>query len=137
MPFANTQMGGMNMAFPDVCLTPIPTPVGPVPVPIPYPNISMPMTAIPTQFKMFTVCMPNHNLMTIAPMSNGDNAGLMMNPLSGMVMGPTRHMLGSFKTLIGGMPASKMLSLSGQNGIMPGAFGAQLVPCQVKTMVLA
>ena len=34
--FANTQMGGVDTGFPDVCLTPII-----VPVPIPYPNISM------------------------------------------------------------------------------------------------
>lgn len=136
MPFANTQLGGMNFAFPDVCLTPIPTPVGPVPVPIPYPNISMPMTAIPSQFKVFTLAMPNHNLMTIAPMSMGDNAGLMMNPLSGLVMGPTRHLLGSFKTFFGGLPATRMLSLSGQNGVSPGAFGAELVPCQFKLILL-
>jgi hypothetical protein len=137
MPFANTQMGGMNFAFPDVCLTPIPTPVGPVPVPIPYPNISMPLTAIPSQFKTFTLCMPNHNLMTMVPMSNGDNAGLMMNPLSGMVMGPSRHLIGSFKTLIGGLPTTKFLSPSGQNGILPGSFGMTLVPCQFKVMMLA
>ena len=35
--FANCQMGGQDMGFPDVCLTP--SPVGPVP--IPYPNIAM------------------------------------------------------------------------------------------------
>lgn len=135
--FANTQMGGLNFAFPDVCLTPIPTPVGPIPVPIPYPNISMPMMSIPSQFKMFTLCMPNHNLLTIAPMSMGDNAGLMMNPLSASVMGPTRHLLGSFKTMIGGLPATRMLSLSGQNGISPGSFGLSLAPCQVKTLILS
>ncbi len=137
MVFANTQMMGLNLAFPDICLTPIPTPVGPIPIPIPYPNISMPMTAIPSQFKVLTLCMPNHNLMTIAPMSLGDMTGLMMNPLSGMIMGPTRHLLGSFKTLIGGLPATKMLSLSGQNGIMPGSFGLALAPSQVKVLILA
>ncbi|WP_405023256.1 PAAR-like domain-containing protein [Marinospirillum sp.] len=31
MVFATTQMGGMNLGFPDVCLTPIPSPVGPIP----------------------------------------------------------------------------------------------------------
>lgn len=136
MPFAITQLGGLNLAFPDVCLTPIPTPVGPIPIPIPYPNLSMPMMAIPSQFKVFTMCMPNHNLLTIAPMSMGDFPGLMLNPLSGMVMGPTRHLLGSFKTFMGGLPATRLLSLSGQNGILPGSFGLELVPCQIKMMVL-
>ncbi|ATC97082.1 DUF4150 domain-containing protein [Pseudoalteromonas tunicata] len=135
--FAKTQMGGMDFAFPDVCLTPIPSPVGPIPTPIPYPNIAIPMMAIPSQFKVLTMCMPNHNLMTITPMSNGDNAGLFMNPLSGMVMGPQRNLFGSVKTLIGGLPATKMLSPSGQNGVSPGAFGMSLAPSQIKLLIMA
>ena len=46
--FGNSQMMGMDMGFPDVCLTP--TPAGPVP--IPYPNIGMGPTAIPGQVKV-------------------------------------------------------------------------------------
>lgn len=137
MVFAITQMCGLNMAFPDVCLTPIPTPVGPIPIPLPYPNISTPVTAIPSQFKVLTLAMPNHNLMTFTMLSLGDMTGLMLNPLSGMIMGPTRHLLGSFKTFMGGLPATRMLSLSGQNGVMPGSFGLALVPSQIKVMVLA
>ncbi|MDY6903505.1 MAG: DUF4150 domain-containing protein [Thermodesulfobacteriota bacterium] len=133
MPFINTQMCGLNFAFPDVCLTP--TPVGPIP--IPYPNLSMPMTAIPTQFKNFVMAMPAHNLMTTVPISMGDNPGVAMNPISGMVMGPTRHLMGSFKTFMGGLPATKMLNPSGQNGVSPGAFGLSLVPSQVKVLALA
>ena len=98
--FATTQMPALSLGFPDVCLTPIPSPVGPIPVPIPYPNIALSATAIPSQFKVLTMAMPNHNMMTITPLSNGDNAGLMMNPVSGMVMGPQRQLLGSLKTLI-------------------------------------
>lgn len=137
MPFINCQTGGMNFAFPDVCLTPIPSPVGPIPTPIPYPNTSMTPTAIPSQFKKFTNCGFDHNLMTIIPMSMGDNPGVMMNPLSGMVMGPTRHLMGSMKVFTAGVPATKMLSMSGQNGASPGAFGMALVPSQFKVMVLA
>jgi len=135
--FAKTQMMGMDFAMPDVCLTPIPTPAGPVPTPIPYPNIALPMTAIPNQFKVLTMAMPNHNLMTTTPMSNGDNAGLNMNPLSGMVMGPCKNLMGSVKTLIGGLPATTMLKPTGQNGASPGAFGASLAPSQVKLMILS
>ena len=132
MVFATTQMGGLNLAFPDVCITP----VGPIPVPIPYPNIAVPMMAIPSQVKVLTLAMPNHNMMTITPMSMGDNSGVLLNPLSGMVMGPQRQLLGSFSTFFGGLPSNKMLGLSGQNGIMPGAFGATLAPSQVKVMLL-
>ncbi|MBU2880505.1 DUF4150 domain-containing protein [Psychrosphaera sp. B3R10] len=137
MVFATTQMPAMNMAFPDVCLTPIPSPVGPIPTPLPYPNIAVTAMGIPSQVKVLTLAMPNHNMLTITPMSNGDNAGLMMNPLSGMVMGPQRQLLGSVKTFIGGLPSNKMLGLSGQNGMMPGSFGATLSPSQVKVMILA
>lgn len=131
--FAKTQMGGLDFAMPDVCLTPVP----PVVVPIPYPNISVPTTAIPSQVKVLTLAMPNHNLITITPMTNGDNAGVNMNPMSGMVMGPSKQLMGSVKTFIGGMPATMMLRPTGQNGMSPGAFGASLVPSQVKLMILA
>jgi hypothetical protein len=137
MVFATTQMGSMSMAMPDVCLTPIPSPVGPIPVPIPYPNISMSLMGIPSQFKVLTLAMPNHNMMTITPMSTGDSTGAMMNPLSGMMMGPQKQLLGSIKTFFGGLPSNKMLGLSGQNGMMPGAFGITLTPSQVKLMILA
>ena len=137
MVFATTQMPAINMATPDVCLTPIPSPVGPIPTPIPYPNIAVTATAIPSVVNVLTLAMPNHNMMTITPMSNGDNSGLMMNPLSGMVMGPQKQLLGSVKTFMGGLPANKMLGLSGQNGIMPGAFGLTLSPSQIKVMILA
>jgi hypothetical protein len=134
--FVNTQMMGMNMAMPDVCLTPIPSPAGPIPTPIPYPNIALPMMAIPSQFKVLILAMPAHNLMTITPMSNGDNGGVMMNPMSGMVMGPCKHLMGSMKVLYGGLPVTKMLNPTGQNGMSPGAFGASLAPSQIKVMVL-
>ena len=131
--FAKTQMGGLDFAMPDVCLTPVP----PVVVPIPYPNISVPTTAIPSQVKVLTLAMPNHNLIPITPMTTGDNGGVNMNPMSGMVMGPSKQLMGSVKTFIGGMPATMMLRPTGQNGMSPGAFGASLVPSQVKLMILA
>ena len=127
----------MNFAFPDVCLTPIPTPAGPVPTPIPYPNTAMGNTAIPNVLNILVGAMPAHNLMTITPVSNGDNSGVNMNPMSGMVMGPSKHMMGSVKTLFGGLPVTKMLSPTGQNGMSPGAFGASLVPSQIKVLALA
>jgi hypothetical protein len=135
--FVKTNMGGLDFAMPDICLTPIPSPVGPIPVPIPYPNMALPMTAIPSQFNVMTVCMPNHNLMTITPMSNGDNGGVMMNPMSAMVMGPSRNLIGSMTTLVGGLPATTMLKPTGQNGISPGAFGMTLAPSQLTVMILS
>lgn len=131
MPFAKTQMLGLDFGFPDVCLTPIV-----VPVPIPYPNIALPMSAIPTQYKVLTMAMPNHTSTTITPLSNGDNAGVNMNPASGLFMGPGRNLLFSFSTFLGGMPSTRMLDMSGQNGPTPGAVGLSLVPSQFKSMIL-
>jgi len=135
--FVKTQMTGMDFAIPDVCLTPIPTPAGPVPTPIPYPNTAVPTTAIPSQVKVLVLAMPAHNMMTVTPMTNGDNVGVNMNPISGMVMGPSKNLMGSVKTMFGGLPVTRMLDPTGQNGMSPGAFGASLAPSQIKVMVMA
>lgn len=131
--FANTSMMGMNISVPDVCLTP--TPAGPVP--IPYPNMSMNPTGLPMVPFVFYGCGPAHNMLTMPPMSVGDNAGVNMGVASGMVMGPTRTMLGSFTTLIAGMPATKMTSVTGQNGASLNIVGATLVPSQPRVMIMA
>jgi hypothetical protein len=133
--FANCQMGGMHFAFPDVCLTPIP-PAGPIP--IPYPNLSMGMTANPGTAckKTYFSCMPAHNLMTMGTISNGDNAGVNMGVASGMVMGPHRHLLGSFNVLLECMPATKLTSMTGQNGMSLNVPGMTIVPGQFKVLML-
>lgn len=129
--FANTQLMGMDTGFPDVCLTP--SPAGPVP--IPYPNIAMGPTAVPNCPKILFMCAPAHNLGTTIPMTNGDNAGVATGVASGMVMGPSRHLTGSFTTLLMGMPASRLTSMSLQNST--NCPGCRVVPSQVKVVVLA
>jgi hypothetical protein len=129
--FANTQMMGMDMGFPDVCLTP----AGPAVVPIPYPNIAMGPTAIPSQATVFIMAMPAHNLGTVTPMTNGDNAGVAMGVASGTVMGPSRHLTGAFTVLFAGMPATRLTSMSLQNST--NAPGARLVPSQPTVLLLA
>jgi hypothetical protein len=131
--FANTQMMGTDMGFPDVCLTPAPP--SPAPVPIPYPNIAMGPTAIPSQFKFLIMCMPAHNMATTIPMTNGDNAGVATGVASGTVMGPSRHLTAAFTVLIGGMPATRMTSVSLQNST--NCPGVRLVPSQPKVLLLA
>lgn len=133
--FANTQMGGMNTGFPDVCLTPIPSPAGPIPTPIPYPNISLGMMGVPAVYNVLFGGTPAHNLATIVPVSNGDNGGLLGGVASGTVMGPTRTLTGAFTVLVGGMPASRMTSMTLQNST--NCPGAQLVPSQVTVLLLA
>src|SRR3954469_10556820 len=108
--FANTQMMGMDLAFPDVCLTPMPAPV-----PIPYPNIAMGPMGVPAAYNILFMCAPAHNMSTTVPLSNGDNAGVATGVASGMVMGPDRHLTAAFTVLVDGMPATRLTSVSLQN----------------------
>lgn len=128
--FANAQMGGMSLAFPDVCLTPTPAPV-----PVPYPNISAQPMGVPAAYHILFMCTPAHNLTTTVPLTNGDNTGVAMGVASGMVMGPKRHLTGAFTVLVGGIPATRMTSMSLQNST--NAPGMALVPSQVKVLLLA
>jgi hypothetical protein len=130
--FANTQMGGVDIAFPDVCKTP--SPVGPIP--IPYPNLSTNMTAVPPCVKIFFSGTPAHNMLTMGTISAGDTPGVAGGVASSMVMGPDRKMTGAFTVLLQGLPATKMTSLTGQNGLSMNAPGATLVPSQVKVLLL-
>lgn len=132
--FQLTMGGGMQMGAPDVCLTP--TPVGPVP--IPYPNVSTGATANPasTALTVLTDAMPSLNQMSMIMLSNGDNAGVNMGVASGMVMGPTEFILGSFTVFMGGAPAQRLTSLTGHNGLSMNCPGVSLAPSQCNTLIL-
>jgi len=132
--FQSTSGGGMNMGFPDVCLTP--TPVGPIP--IPYPNISTGSVANPstTALTVLTDGMPSLNQMSMVTTSSGDNAGVNMGVASGMVMGPTEFILGSFTVFKEGTPAQRLTSMTGHNGLSMNCPGVTLVPSQVTVLVL-
>ena len=131
--FANTQMMGMDMGFPDVCLTPAPP--SPAPIPIPYPNIALGPTALAFVPTMLMMCTPAHNMATTIPLTNGDNVGVALGVASGTVMGPARHLTASFTTLIKGVPATRLTSVALQNST--NCPGARIVPSQVKVLVLA
>jgi Domain of unknown function (DUF4150) len=130
--FANCQMSGQDMGFPDVCLTPAPPAP---PIPVPYPNIAMGPTAIPNCPTILIMGAPIHNLATTIPMTNGDNAGVMMGVASGTVMGPSKHLTGAFTVLMNGMPASRLTSASLQNST--NCPGARIVPSQALVLLLA
>ncbi len=133
MTFVNCNLGGMAFAFPDVCLTP--SPVGPIP--LPYPNISTSVMAIPSQFTTMLTCMPAHNLMTVVPMTNGDNAGVSMGVASGMVMGPERALKGSTNLMLGCIPAKRaLMDMTGHNGMAPNIVGMTILPSQFKFISL-
>ncbi len=132
--FQLTMMGGVMMGFPDVCLTP--TPVGPLP--IPYPNISTGVTTIPTTtaLNVLTDGMPSHNQMSEVFISNGDNTGVNLGVASASVMGPSEFILGSLTVLKEGMPAQRMCSMTGHNGLSMNCPGVCLAPSQVTVLVM-
>ena len=127
--FANTQMGGMNLGFPDVCLTP------PVPEPIPYPNLAFGPMGVPAVYNVLFECAPTHNLMTEIVLSLGDEPGIELGVASGEVMGPTRHLTAAFSVLVGGAPVTRLTSISLQNST--NCPGMRIVPSQLKVLVLA
>lgn len=128
--FANCQMAGQDMGFPDVCMTPA-TP----PVPVPYPNIAMGPMAVPNCPTVLIMSAPVHNLGTTIPMTNGDNSGVLLGVASGTVMGPSRHLTGAFTVLMHGMPVTRVSSTSLQNST--NCPGVRLVPSQTLVLVLA
>ncbi len=132
--FQSTSGGSMNLGFPDVCLTP--TPVGPIP--IPYPNISTGATSNPTTtaLTVLTDGMPSLNQMSMTTTSSGDNMGVNMGVASGMVMGPSEFILGSFTVFKEGALAQRLTSMTGHNGLSMNCPGVTLVPSQVTVLVL-
>ena len=107
-------------------------------VPIPYPNISMGTMAIPptTAMKVLIAGGFAHNLGTKIAMSNGDQPGVGGGVASGMIMGPTSFLMGSTATMFGGKPATRLTSMTGQNGSSMNAVGATIAPAQTKVLVL-
>jgi hypothetical protein len=137
--FANCSLNGMNMAMPDVCLTPVPSPAGPIPTPMPYPNTAQLMMALPptANMKHLISMMPAHHIGTTIPMSMGDNAGCMPGGVaSGIMMGPSRHIKGSTKVFTGGMPSTRMLDTTLQN-LTNAPGGSTLAPSQTKVMIMS
>ena len=128
---AKTSAGGMSMGFPDVCLTP--TPAGPVP--IPYPNIAIHPTNVAFVPNVLVTCTPAHNMMTIAPMTNGDNAGVNLGVASGTVMAPSRNVTAAFTVIVGSAPMTRLTSASVQNSTNDP--GVAIVPSVTNVLVVS
>ena len=131
--FGNSQMGGVDFGFPDVCLTQPPAP-GP-PVPVPYPDIGAGPMGAPPATKIMFMCAPSHNMGTKIGQTNGDNAGVATGVASGTVMGPSRSLTGAFSVLLLGKPATRLTSVTLQNST--NVPGARIVPSQTKVLLLA
>ena len=94
----------------------------------------MGMMGVPAAYNVLFGGTPAHNLLTTAPMSNGDNAGVLSGVSSGVCMGPQRALLGSFSVLVAGMFATRLTSLNIQNST--NCPGLTLTPSQVRVLLL-
>ncbi|MEM9697002.1 MAG: DUF4150 domain-containing protein [Myxococcota bacterium] len=129
--FANCQLGGQDIGAPDVCLTPSASGV----TPVTYTNTASGATGTPAAYTVLFGFGCAHNLSTTIPISNGDEAGVSLGTCSGTFMGPGRHTLGANTCLVGGMPASRMTSVSMQNST--NSVGTRTTPSQVKVLIMS
>ena len=124
--FANCQLMGMDLAFPDVCKTP---------VPVPFPNMALGPMAIPNVPNILLMAMPAHNLGTVTPITLGDQPGALGGIISQTFMQQSRHITGAFTVLTKALPTTRVTSLSLQNRM--NIVGMRLIPSQFKVLVLA
>ena len=131
--FALSMGAGMDLCFPDTCLTPTPAPT-----PIPYPNTAVSASTAPAAFTVLTECTPTLNMMSKGLVSMGDQAGVAMGAVSHLVGGQTSDQVSCFTIMIGGAPAQRLTSVTGQKcmGVMPNGPGVCIVPSQVTLMTL-
>lgn len=131
--FALTMGPGMDMGFPDVCLTPIV-----VPVPIPYPDMAFSTTSAPAAYNVLIDCMPSLNESSLGLVSEGDDAGVELGVISHMISGETVYLLGCITIFTDGPPAQRLTSVTGENslGVLPNAPGVSLVPSQPTVLLL-
>lgn len=126
MPASNNGVG-MNIGFPDVCLTPPPPPVGPIP--IPYPNFGLNAMSAVFSPNVFTGFMPALNMASIKPMTQGDNSGV-LHPLFMQMGGQT---MGNPTVLVNCIPAKHLLVPTFGN-MFNNPVGATLVPSITVTL---
>jgi hypothetical protein len=128
--FQNTQQAGIDLASPDVCLTP----VGAAVVPIAYTDIAQSPNAVAFVPNIMIQGAPVHNLGTIIPFTSGDDPGVATGVSSGTVMGMSIHITAAFHLLVGGMPSTRLTSMTQQNTY--NIVGSRISPSQTKVLLL-
>jgi len=131
--FMLTMGAGMNMGFPDTCLTP-----AVVPVPIPYPNMQFSATSSPAAYNVLVDCMPVLNQLSMGSASVGDQGGVLLGVVSHLIDGNAIYMVGCITIIVGGAPAQRLTSVTGQNCmvVLPNGPGACLTPSQATVLTL-
>jgi hypothetical protein len=125
--FANCQLGGEDHGTPDVCKVPPGAPQV-------FNNVAKGNMAIPNQTTVFIMCMPQHNLGTIIPITNGDNPGTDNGVASGTVMQRSKHTSGVSNVVICGQIATRLTSQTLQN--QTNVQGTRVAPSQQIVVLL-
>ena len=118
MPSSNQGLG-MNIGFPDVCLTP----AAPSPVPVPYPNLGQNAVAMPFCPTILLAGCPAHNMGAKPQLTNGDEAGA----AHATFIGTGANNMGNPKILLQGMPAETLCNPTAGNKYN-NPLGSKLVP---------
>ncbi len=118
LPASNRGVG-INIGFPDVCLTPI----AGVPVPIPYPNFAAHAMAAPFAATVLVAGMNGLNQGSLIPMTFGDEPGV-AHPT---IKGTGAFIMGNPVVMIEGLPGINLLCPTTGNNVNDG-LGAVLVP---------
>ena len=116
LPASNKGVG-MNIGFPDVCLTP------PIPLPIPYPNLALNVMAVPFSPIVKVTMMPALNLASKIPITMGDDAGV-AHPVFKQTGAYT---MGNPIVYVDKLPAINLLCPTTGNA-MNNPIGAVLIP---------
>ncbi len=124
----STFAGGMSMGMPDVCKTP------PFAIPAPFPNMAPNAMVVPGYFTIMITCLPELNLTSQYPVTNGDEAGAMGGVISNMIVGMGRPMMGSMVYMVGGTPSWRLTAPTLHN--LANAPGTTMVPGQFIKKVL-
>jgi len=127
LPASNRGAGG-TVGLPDVCLTP----AAPAPIPVPYPNLGLNAMAAPFSPNVLFTGLPALNLMSMIPMTSGDEAGV-AHPL---IKGPARFTMGNPIVKVNFMPAISLTCPSTGNN-MNNPLGAVLVPSVTNVFLTA
>ncbi|WP_082716328.1 MULTISPECIES: PAAR-like domain-containing protein [Burkholderia] len=128
MVMVNSSAGGDNIAT-SVNLTP------PAGTPVAYSNTARRASAIPNVSNIYVGGGPIHNAATTIPGSSGDGGGAMGGVASGTVSGASRNPQGATKTLVAGMPTTRMTDPTRQN--TGNAVGSGSSPSQTRVLNLS
>jgi hypothetical protein len=105
---------------------------------MPYPNVAMSAATAPVVPNVLVECTPALNAMSIGLVSLGDEAGLLLGAVSHMMSGQTSYDVGCFTIMVGGAPAQRLTSVTGQNcmAVLPNSVGACIAPSQATLLAL-